>query len=156
MLWTPGKWKSLKQFTGVEKDEVVFVADDFRISIKKLGQGLPDTGIDYTFLKFTPFLFFDPKLLFDVLILLNWYCVDKLASVSIPGIKMCTPCCFSVYVHLFCGFGLLYWGRRSYHSFQSSRSAAPGYLPPCACCGFLPSSDEVSAKSRPPCPACSD
>lgn len=53
---------------GVKKYEVVFVADDFRISIKKLAQGLPDTGINHNFLPFTPFLFFDPKSLFDVML----------------------------------------------------------------------------------------
>ena len=40
-------------------------------------------------------------LLHDVL---SWYCVDKLASFSNPGMEICTSHCVSVYVDLFCGF----------------------------------------------------
>jgi hypothetical protein len=46
---------------GIEKDEVVLVTDDFRISCKILFEGFIDTVIDHDFLAFTPFPFFDPK-----------------------------------------------------------------------------------------------
>jgi len=39
--------------------------------VVELVRGLPDTGIDHNFLPFTPFLFSDPKLLFDVLMIIK-------------------------------------------------------------------------------------
>ena len=56
-LWPYPRWSP----RGISEEDVVV----------ELVKGLPDTGIDHNFLPFTPFLFFDPKLLFDVLMIIK-------------------------------------------------------------------------------------